>query len=369
MRIAVTGAGVLCPDAALSGADPEMRDAAREVYEQPLPSPAGHAIADFDIRRLLGRKGTGFLNRAAGLTLVAGGRAIQDAGLTIDDGNRARVGMVLGTTLGSFKSTADYTRETLVNPRPYLVNPGLFPNAVLNGAASQAAIRYGLKGVNATLAGGRIGFLSALLYATRALRHGHADAVLTGAVEEFTPDIAWTTHLATGGSAEAGEGAAMFVLEPADAAAAGGRRVLAEVLAVSTGFRPGMAEGDPAAVLARSLRGTLARAGLSPEDVALVGTAETAADTSAVSEVFGDREVEHLRLVPTLGECGAAAGGLQLAKALAGGHGTERIVLLSGWTPDGAFGAAALRLPATAATATGTEEAGSRQSRTGGEGQ
>ncbi len=345
MRIAVTGSGVLCPDAALSG-DDDIRDAAPEVYDEPLPSPAGHAIADFDIRRSLGRKGTGFLNRASGLTLVAAGQALDDAKLTVDDDNRARVGVVVGTTMGSFKSTADYTRETLRNPRPYLVNPGQFPNAVINGTASYTAIRYCLRGVNATIAGGRIGFLSALRYAVRTLRHEHADALLTGAVEEFTPDTAWATHLATDGRSEAGEGAAMFVVEPADAALAAGRQVLAEVLAVVNSYRPG--GGDLAPALARSLRRALRQAGLTPADVTLVGTAETTEDDAAMREVFGDAEVTQLRLVPTLGQCGAAAGALQLATALATRERGERVAVISGWTPDGSIGAAVLRIPGSA---------------------
>lgn len=344
MRIALTGSGVLCPDAALSG-DPDVRDAAAEVYDEPLPVRAGHAIADFDIRRSLGRKGTRFLNRAAGLTLVACGRAIESAKLTVDDNNRAGIGVVLGTTMGSFRSTADFTRETLRNPRPYLVNPGQFPNAVINGAASHAAIRYGLRGVNATVAGGRIGFLNALRYAARTLRHGHADALVTGAVEEFTPENAWATWLASG--EEAGEGAAMFVVEPVDAALSAGRQVLAEVLAVSNGYRPGVTADDPVPVLAENLRQVLSRAGLTPADVTAVATSETVADDAAVTEVLGDR-VTRLRLLHTLGQCGAAAGGLQLANALAARERAEGVVVISGWTADGAIGAAVLRVPGRA---------------------
>lgn len=349
MRFAVTGSGVLCPDAVLSG-EPELRDAAAEAYDEPLPSPPGHAVADFSIRERLGRKGTGFLNRAAGLTLVATGRAIENAELTVDDSNRARVGVVLGTTMGSFRSTADYTRETLRNPRPFLVNPGQFPNAVINGAASYAAIRYGLRGVNATVAGGPLGFVNALRYAVRTLRHGHADVLLTGAVEEFTPDTAWATHLASGGSESAGEGAAMFVVEPYDAVPRGGRQVLAEVLAAGNTYRPDLT--DVPAALAGCLREALSRAGVTAADVAIAGTGETPADEAAVREVLGDG-VTHLRLVPALGRCGAAAGALQLASALSAPEAAGRAVVLLGWTPDGAIGTAVLRVPAGSTTSEG----------------
>src|SRR5207248_2320963 len=83
-------------------------------------------------------------------SLGAGERELEDGGLEVDDRGRGRVGVVLGTTVGSLRSMSDYTRETLIEERPYLVSPALFPNTVMNCAAGQSAIRHGLAGINAT---------------------------------------------------------------------------------------------------------------------------------------------------------------------------------------------------------------------------
>ena len=187
------------------------------LYPQQLPAGHATAFAGFDVRGYLGRKGTSFYDRATALAVVACGQALRDAAVLVDEDTRGRVGVVLGTTLGSFKSTSDYSRETLVQERPYLVNPVLFPNTVMNCAAGQAAIRLGLRGINATITGGPLAFLNAVRYAVNAIGQGYVDTMLVGAVEEFTPHRAWAAHLLGGGTAAApaGEGAAAFVVRAA----------------------------------------------------------------------------------------------------------------------------------------------------------
>ena len=161
-RLVVTGAGVVSAAGLgvaamtrqLAGpADPPPPVTA--LYPDQLPYPAAPAFTGFDVRALLGRKGTSFLDRATALALVACGQAIEDGGLALDEAGRARTGVALGTTVGSLRSSSEYSRETLVADRPYLVNPVLFPNTVMNCAAGQAAIRYGLRGVNSTVEIGR----------------------------------------------------------------------------------------------------------------------------------------------------------------------------------------------------------------------
>ncbi|MFI5834159.1 beta-ketoacyl synthase N-terminal-like domain-containing protein [Micromonospora sp. NPDC051300] len=275
-----------------------VRADVRDRFAEPLPETEAPAIADFDVRALLGRKGTSFLDRATALAMVACGRALADGGLTLDDDNRHRVGVVLGTTTGSLKSTMDFSRETLVQDKPYLVNPVLFPNTVMNCAAGQAAIRYGLRGVNATVAGGPLAFLYALRYALNAIRRGYADALLVGGVEEYTPNTAWAARLTDAGPA--GEAAAVYLLRRRGAEAVGAR---AEVLSVATGFAPDDADAGLAGC---------ARRALAVADV-------RAADVWALAGDDGDCPpgVERLPVRQALGDCQAAAGALAFGALLA----------------------------------------------------
>jgi 3-oxoacyl-[acyl-carrier-protein] synthase II len=371
--LAVTGWEVLCPagigpralGAALAGeaaaqtAGPRRAD---RLYAEPMPPErAAHALVDFEVRDHLERKGTAFLDRCTALALVACGRALADSGLTVDDGNRQRVGVVLGTTAGSFKSMSDYTRETLIEDRPYLVNPALFPNTVMNCAAGQTAIRFGLRGPNTTIAGGQLALLSVLRYAARALGGaGAADALLAGVVEELTPHTAWATHrtAATPGSPGAGEGAAVFVVERVAEARRAGRSVDAELLAVTTGFRPGGGSGDGSGggageALAACVRRALAAASIAPGEISAVVTGEPAdaaedrVESAAVTAALGGAPAETIRVKRWLGEGQAASAGLGLAALLAfhrddpGRDG--RLSLITARTPEGALGAAVVR--------------------------
>jgi 3-oxoacyl-[acyl-carrier-protein] synthase II len=330
----------------------EERDALADVtgmFEEKLPADQAFALADFQVRDHLGRKGTRFFDRTTALALVACDQALKDTGLEVTDENRGQVGLILGTTSGSVKSTADFSRETVTEERPYLVNPVLFPNAVMNCAAGQAAIWYGLKGVNTTVAGGRMAGVAALRYASRSLRWGDADALLVGAVEEFSPHNAWLTHL-PGGSSPAGEGAAFFMLETGEALLASGRRPDAEIMAVTSASadpedRPAFAEA-----FADCVRNALRDAGVGPGDLWAVAPGsgpESSIETEALAAALGADAVRRLPVARLIGECHAAQGALQLAAVLAHHRHDAaldgRPALITSFTPEGGVGAAVVR--------------------------
>jgi 3-oxoacyl-[acyl-carrier-protein] synthase II len=275
--------------------------------------------------------------------------ALRSARLQLDDSSRTRIGVALGTSLGSFKSTSDYSRETLVQDKPYLVNPMLFPNTVMNCAAGQVAIRFGLRGVNATIAGGTLAFLNAVRYACNVLDRGYADVMLAGAVEEYTPHRAWASHL-TGATAAvaSGEAAGVFVLSRPPALDTS--RDEARILAVSTGFGPGSAEQAEQA-LAGCVRRAVRQAGVDPADIStlLTGEAEETEDREygPVARALGHRP-RRLLAKRLLGECDAASGAVALAVFLAGprtGDNGARpgLGLITGRGPDGAVGAAIVK--------------------------
>jgi 3-oxoacyl-[acyl-carrier-protein] synthase II len=349
----------------------EVRPGVRvgHLYDEPLPASSGHALAAFDVRAELGRKGTSAYDRATGLVTVCCRDALRGAGTIVDDSTRRRLGVVLGTSLGSFKSGSDFDRDTLVQERLGQVSPTLFPTGVMNYAAGQVAIRFGLKGVNTTLAGGAVAFLNALRYVSVVIGRGHADAVLTGAVEEYTPHRAWAAHL-TGDSAGAragaragasdgagdgelplGEAAAVFVLTgPAVPAWAGDRRS-AHIVAVETGYGPGSGEQADEA-LAGCVSRAVRRAAVDPATISTVLTGETGhadrREYGPVTRALGHKP--HRIMVKRLyGDCGSASGALSLAVLLAagesgwGGLAEGDLALLTARGSDGAVGAAIVR--------------------------
>jgi 3-oxoacyl-[acyl-carrier-protein] synthase II len=348
--VSAAGIGMDAVSGVLARGESAPADVTALYAEVAMPEPFAYANVDFDARALLGRKGTTFLDRTTALAVVACGQAIEDSGVVVDDETRHRVGVALGTTTGSFRSSSDYSRDTMVQERPYLVNPMLFPNTIMNCAAGQCAIRYGLRGVNSTVDGGRVGFHGALRYAANVLRRGYADVMLVGATEEFTPHAAWA-HRGLERAGLPGEASAVFVLEAANGST--GRAPLAEVASVVSAFHPGGAAAGLSTVLAATVQRALERAQVSAADVWLFAAGEVpdagADDVEAdvVAKVFGSAGVERLRVRHLLGDCGAATGALHLAAFLARhradpGPG-ERIGVLASWSPDGAVAAAVVK--------------------------
>ncbi|WP_341720859.1 beta-ketoacyl synthase N-terminal-like domain-containing protein [Micromonospora sp. FIMYZ51] len=342
--LAIIGTGAVHPDGVGAALLPTTADPAGELpgasvasfAGEPLPPAAHRFAADFDVRELLGRKGTSFYDRATAMAVVACGEALRSAGIVGGPDGDARTGVVLGTTLGSFRSTSDYSRETLVQEKPYLVNPVLFPNTVMNCAAGQVAIRYRLRGVNSTVATGPLAMVSALRYAHTTIVRGAADVLLAGAVEEFSAHRAWWVHRRHGGPT--GEGAAVFAVR----ADAPGLDRDAEILGLATGFAP-----DPADALAACVRRVLAQAARSPAEVTAVILGDCDATAEATAAVLLGHHPARIWAGHWWGECDAAAGALGLAVFLAqvraGILPDGALGLLTATSPDGAAGATLVR--------------------------
>lgn len=302
----------------------ERREAVAELGPEhgETPDGTGCVVPGFDIRTVLGKKGTRSMDRVTGLTVTA-------VGALLDDGDRNRAvgtgegaAFALGTTTGSAQSMMDFTRDSLTGDQPFFVDPARFPNTVMNCAAGQSAIWYRLKGPNATIAGGRTAGLHALNYSRRLLTSGRARTVLCGAAEEFSSARAWLERRAGDegddpAGAPLGEGCAMLLVEPHDPDDAA-QPVLAELLAVELGV---VLDGDTRPALVSCLRSALRRAGVGTDQVVAVARSgapgrEGRGEAEAVAEVLG--AAGHADLTPTglIGDTGAAAAAFQAAALL-----------------------------------------------------
>jgi 3-oxoacyl-[acyl-carrier-protein] synthase II len=317
-------------------------------------------IPGFDVAGILGKRGTRSMDRITGITVSTVGMLLHDSGLLDRDGGAVEdpdnVGLVLGSG-GSVQSTMDFTLEGLTGEKPYHVDPARFPNAVLNRAAGQSAIWYGLKGPNATVFGGAVTGLLALSYAARLLRFGRCDVILCGAAEEFSPRRAWLVAR-TRGEATAeplGEGCVMFLLESSARARRCGRRALASVLA--TRFAAGDEHEGPRQTLSRCVNRALAESGVDARELRLVATSGAAGalgkeEEAALADVLGENTAPQgpLRLEPRrlLGDTSTASAAFQIAAVLTAARDRAdldgAVALVTSVDPIGAVGCVVLRI-------------------------
>ncbi|QEV19972.1 beta-ketoacyl synthase N-terminal-like domain-containing protein [Streptomyces alboniger] len=313
---------------------------------------AARLVPDFDGRAVLGKKGTRSMDRVTALSVAAVRELVDRPDAPAAPAGGPAPGLVLGTT-GSVQSTMDFTRSSLDGERPFYVDAARFPNTVMNCAAGQCAIWHGLKGPNATVAGGRAAGLLALNYARRLQAGGRAGTLYCGGAEEYSDARAHLHQHAQGtpgtpGTAVLGEGAAVLRLEPGGSGADGAaeRDGLAEVVALEFGVYEDA--GEIPATLLRCLRRVLERAGARPEDVALVapGAAE-GPEQEALSALFGHRPPAQTDCAALIGDQAAAAAAFQVLTvlvraeedpALAG-----RLALVTAVDHDGTLGCALLR--------------------------
>ncbi|MFF8405644.1 beta-ketoacyl synthase N-terminal-like domain-containing protein [Streptomyces sp. NPDC014846] len=278
------------------------------------PGPAC-LVPDFDVRTVLGKKGTRVMNRVTGLAVSTVGDLL--AGLDRTGLNPESTGLVLGTTGGSVQSTLDFTRGSLTGRRPYLVESGLIPYGVMNGAAGQVAIWHQLKGPNATLAAGRSAGVLALNYARRLLLTGRAATVLGGAAEEYSTARAWLArHTAEGDPDELvlGEGCAMFAVSAADpdSPATGTSLVGAKAMTCS--------DGDWETTVRRCVERLLFDADAKPDDLWAVSPSGAAGAPGRAEQALAEELAEvGGTVVPVahlVGEAHAASAAFQLAAVL-----------------------------------------------------
>jgi 3-oxoacyl-[acyl-carrier-protein] synthase II len=325
MHIVISGRGTIRPD--------------------PVPrahtSPSGPAftVGSFDGAALLGRRTAQYNHRSAQLAMVACGRALDDAGLRVTDENRDRIGVTLGTAAGSVTGMVEFGMDTFTQPRPHMVAAAKSSHCVLSSPAGVAAITYGLRGANATVAAGPATGLAVLRHAMVMLRAGHADAVLAGASEEFSGPTSWLARAVRGPQVQ-GEGAAVFVLEGRASARAAGRRPLAAVAAVDVRAVPDFSAGLFADTIARAL----GRAGVAPSDVSAAAFRHTSvhavddAQSSGLAQVLP--EATQVTDEKRIGDCYSAHALLQLALLL--DEATLPAVVVAA-DPDGLLSVAVLK--------------------------
>ncbi len=351
MRIVITGVGVVAPNgigkdefwthcvAGVSGVKPIT------LFDtSPYHSRWGGEVSDLQPEQHLGSKGLRNLDRTTLLALVAAKLAIDDARLDVTDANRNNIGVVLGSTMGSVHSISEFDKEGL-REGPRYVNPAQFPNTVINSPASQVGIRFGLRGLNATISTGFTAALDAFSYAMNMLQHERVTTLLVGGVEELclqtflgfyklgllAPSENGTPPLFAPFDARRcgtvlGEGAAFFVVESYEQAMSRQVPIYAELLGYGTQFESAsMYRYDLAATgPIKAMEEALLEAQIRAEQIDCVSACANAnkagdvVETKAVYTVFGSRasSIPISAVKSMVGESFSAGGALQVAEAV-----------------------------------------------------
>lgn len=255
------------------------------------------------------------LDRVSQFALVAAAQAMADADLTLDNDERQRAGVFLGTGMGG-GNTTDEGYRALYEQHSDRLPPFSVLMAMANAAASWVGIEHGFGGPNLTYSTACSSSAVAVGEAWRRIRTGDAQIMLAGGAEaplNFGTLKAWealkTLAVEDAGDPAAsckpfardrsgmvlGEGAAMLVLEDWERAVRRGARIRGELIGYGLSTDSAHITRPTVEGQARAMQLALRSANLAPDRIGYInahgtGTAANdAVETAAIKQVFGQR--------------------------------------------------------------------------------
>ena len=324
-RVVITGIGALTAAGTDLDALWEAYTSGRETWTDEESVRVGRV--ELKAGDFLSAKERKRVDRLGLFSIISSKLALQDAGVEVDDDNRNRIGVILGTGVGPMESMEQFAAGVIEDGAGG-ANPAVFPNTVYNAAGGQVALKVGLLGSATTVTAGHAAGISALCYGFDLTSRDHADAIICLGADTLT-DTVVAGYRALGvlgddGFALAEAGVALMA-ERLGKAQERGARMYGEVLGYSvTSDARGIGRVDPDGEgIERAMRGALERAGVEPDAVAAVWSSKTGlqmpdeAEDKAIGRVFGEgTPVMSPKL--KLGEPMGAGGSLGVALALKG---------------------------------------------------
>ena len=348
-RVVVTGIGLVCgvgktaPEvwaSLLAGRSGMAEIGAFDLTGHPVRFAA--EVKDFDPLLFIEKKESRKMGRFIHFALAASAEAMAHSGLLVDETNRDRVGVHIGSGIGGF-DVIEREHTALMNGGPRKISPFFIPASIVNLAAGHVSIKYGARGPNEATATACTSSAHSIGDAFRIIQRGDADAMIAGGTE------AAITPMGVGGFAAmkalstrnddpthacrpwdkdrdgfvVGEGAGVLIMEELSFAQARGAKILGEVIGYGmsadafhmTGMAP---EGEGCF---RAMNAALKVAGLSPDKIDYVNAHATstplgdALESKAIENVFGERALDHELLVSSTksmtGHLLGGAGGLE----------------------------------------------------------
>ena len=272
-------------------------------------------VKGFDPDAALGRRLSRRMDRFTQFAVVATEQALQDSALVIDDSNRDRIGVIIGSGIGGI-GTLIREQESYLEKGARRVSPHMVPMMLPDTAPGYIAITYGARGPNMTIVTACASSANAIGEATEMIRRGTADVIIAGGAESAIVPIALAGFNSMGAVSTRnedpqgasrpfdadrdgfvmGEGAAILILESYEHASARSAQIFGEVVgynATNDAYHIS-APAENGAGAGICMRNALANAELEPNAVDYINAHGTStklndvSETAAIKSVFGD---------------------------------------------------------------------------------
>jgi 3-oxoacyl-[acyl-carrier-protein] synthase II len=346
-RTAITGIGVVSP---LGSGHQEFWTNLREGHSgvSPItsidvssyPCKLAAEVKGFNAADYLGDKGLKYLTKGTKFLASAIKLAMEDAHLNNNGNFPEQAGVVIGSALGNYSQTTDYTYD-IFKLGPEKLLPMASYDVALNSSINFASVFFKLKGPSRTISSGFTSSTDAIGNAFNLIRSNRDSLLITGGVEQISLDsylIFLLQGLLSGSSNSGpeqirpfdrrrngfvlGEGSYVVVLEELEAALRRGAKIYTEVVGYGTTYvgsnRFGLEE--KARRVQKAMEFALEDGGLSPNSLDLIfanGSSSKLLDiieARAIKNLLENtsKEVLVTSAKPLAGECYGAAGAMQV---------------------------------------------------------
>ncbi len=301
-------------------------------------------VKNFEPTDYLDRKEARKLDRFTQFALVASDEAVKDAGISKENVDPDRVGVIFASGIGGITTFQDDVMEFARGDGTPRFNPFFIPKMILDIAAGQISMRYGFRGPNFAVVSACASSTNAIIDAFDTIRLGKADIILTGGSEAVISESGVGGFNAMKALSERnddpktasrpfdkdrdgfvmGEGAGVLVLEDLEHALARGAKIYCEIAGGgATADAYHITAPHPEGLGAKNvMRLALAEAGMEPEDIDYINVHGTStplgdiAETKAILAVFGER-AHNLNISSTKSMTGHCLGAAGVIEALA----------------------------------------------------
>ena len=151
----------------------------------PFHSNVAGVVNDFDPSRYMPPKTYRRMSLISRMAVAASQEALEDSGIILEDMNRERLAVIMGTAYGSSAHVEDFY-VSLLREGPRGAQPFLFPETVPNAPASHIAMVHNIAGPNSTFCQNELSAENAMLYARNLLQQGQIDVAVVGGAEELS---------------------------------------------------------------------------------------------------------------------------------------------------------------------------------------
>lgn len=297
-------------------------------------------VCDFEPADYMPAKEARRMDRFSQFAVAAAKQAVQDAGLDLSQEDSYRIGVSIGSGVGSLMGI-EREYDKLLAKGPGKIHPLTAPMVLGNMAAANVAMQFGLHGKCIDVVTACATGTNSIGEAFRSIQHGEADVILAGGVDSSVSRFGVATFQALTALSTSedplqasipfdrkrdgfvtGEGAGILVLEELEHAKARRARIYGEIggygaTCDASHLTAPLEDGSGAA---RAMTLAIEDAGLTPKDVDYINAHGTSTpmndkyETTAIKRAFG-KEAYRVKINSTksmIGHLFGAGGAVEL---------------------------------------------------------